>query len=140
AVYRITDMPTGLDISEPAPYPDAPPHGGAPLAENQPTGVTCGNAATDGRFRRSAPLAENPSTATPTTVHPTPKKTNLKNTSRKNASAEPPAPPSVRPAQVGDAHARATTPQAAREKPNGKAHGTNGSAVPAPRSPRTAEH
>lgn len=135
AVYRITDMPTGLDISEPAPYPDAPPHGGAPLAENQPTGVTCGNAATDGRFRRSAPLAENPSTATPTTVNPTPKKTNLKNTSRKNTSEKTSSPRSARTAHVGDAHARATTPQAAREEPKGKT-----TRVPAPRSPQTDEN
>lgn len=95
AVYRITDMPDGLNISVPAPYPDA-------------------------RFPKSAPLAGKPSTVTPSTVNPTPKNTSHKNTKGQKTNAQKiPPPRSVRSVQVGDARARATAPQAASEEPKG---------------------
>lgn len=98
AVYYITDMPDGLDISLPAPAPTTCLPRSAPLAENPPTVLTCENTAEDESFRRSAPSAEIPTTVAPSPVNPTPKKNKRKNT---NLSSSP-SPSSHTSAEAGE--------------------------------------
>ncbi|TNY34556.1 helix-turn-helix domain-containing protein [Thermomonospora catenispora] len=117
AVYYITDMPDGLDISLPAPAPTTCLPRSAPLAENPPTVLTCENTAEDESFRRSAPSAEIPTTVAPSPVNPTPKKNKRKNT---NLSSSP-SPSSHTSAEAGEPEEEEGFRDEKSEGPSGEA-------------------
>ena len=143
AVYRITDMPNGFEISMSAPYPDTHFRRSAPGGENRPLGVTSGNATDSGdesadseRLRRSEPRDENPPVDSPPVGNRPPKNTSSKNNNSENTTSPPP------PSHTGSASAGAGAENAptARGEGEGSPEGTEsplagpGGAVPSPRA------